>query len=306
MSTTISIQGLVTELQTVVNAHNDSPLTPPEQHVRWETVQAKLVGGGFTSVDTIREVKHEDLAPEVPIGIARALVTKIRTLLNSSRPVGPTGVSTFRAPQMANSDLIAKLDPNDGTGIVRRELAKRLRDAGQRADAPYIVLNPDGTVNPEPTLQAFEELLQGEEPRKTMRVGGTEHIVYPVNEARNIRATVHPLIDGAYLRADGTHGPINWGVLPEDVRQFLYVGSREKLDGLHRLDPKGIAGVFTEARSGGLETLQISYPETWERFFELKEDDNLPKQVTRRRPKSRNRSGVGSEMNLAGGRTTRK
>ena len=302
MTKNLSLSDLVSLLKSVVDSHNSSELTQEPQRVRWETVEAKLSEGGFTSLDAIAEIKFEDLAG-IPVGVARALVKKVREVSGTAQPSGVRGLTPIQAQRASNAELIAAFNPSDGSPNIRRELLQRLRDFQVSPDSPFIVVGEGGEIVPSATLAVFEELIRGEDPRETFQVGNDELDVLRISEVGQMIVDVHPLFPSRNLRGDGTDSRgLNWMKVSESARQFLFLGASHKLDGLGAVSEAQVIDVYERALGeNSIATLKLRYPGTWKLYRERRQVGDLPKMKTlaRRNRSKHSGGGGGSVMNLA-------
>lgn len=272
---------------------------------------AKIKELGATEVEDLKHLKEEDL---ITAGVP---TLKARRLLASLTPVpvvdpnaelgedeapskdrmvsfaGATGIDPSMLMLFMNGgardlDLSGMMPiPTMVAGYNPKRRDMYLMVMGQiesRLSVPIIVINDDGVINRELTIEYIEGLEEGRDPAENniyFGSDGTPHEVIRVGVDANSIYDADPLEPSKALQKSGMGiGRINWHNVPLDVRQVAYFAATQtneidlKNDGhlswlrdnmkpgarrlvFHGQAPRAISEYNEAARTGSLPTLRV-------------------------------------------------
>ncbi len=192
-----------------------------------EKFETDLAAAGGVDETTLGLFSWEDLMdlgiPEgsekkMPKVIAKSIANIFRSKEEESIHK-PGRISSIAAERKDTKELLEAYDPRDADAPVGRELAKRSKGK------PFIVFNPDNTVDVTNSLLLFEEIRDGFEGRTIHVVEGKPQRVYKVGHRPDTLVDQNPLYPEEVLYRDGICGQTNrsWKAVSLKARAIIYL-----------------------------------------------------------------------------------
>jgi len=230
----------------------------------------KLEKAGGTTEAALQGCSWEDLES---MGLPKLLAKQIAGIFRKSEEKEKKpAISATRAQSMKPEELLKAYDPRDPSNAVSERL-KKLSDG-----KPFIVFNPDETINAVASAKLLQEIRDNYPPRDTVVVDERPQKTYRVGERPDQMADENPLYPGRVLRPDGMCDQTNrsWNGISPTVRILIYLAVKET--GEIKVNQINDAhNALDLVLSGDAEKkIRTRYTQASVRYDELEKQGNLP------------------------------
>lgn len=196
------------------------------------TIQLIKASGG-TNEDRLKRFSFEEVEQNIVMCEGGQKLLKFTILAKdiaeifrsgSSEQTEVKSISTKRAKDLTNRQLVELYQPDQSENSV----GTRLRELSK--GKAFIVFESGRKVDVETSLKLLMELLQGYEPRTTIKVGSDFKEVHPIGFVPENYADENPIYHNRPLRPDGTCDQTNrsWEGVSKKLRQLVYLSVKGK------------------------------------------------------------------------------